>query len=262
MSKGTVLLVDDEIQILNLARRTLETEGYLCETFEDSEDAFERAKENDLDLIIIDVNMPHLSAITFTRRLRAGGFSVPIIWASGDISDDTRASARRLANVRTLQKPFEIEGLLNLVQKSIEESSISSQIMNVLESQNALRETMLEIGESMMTPDKVRSLVEEVAEPLIQARVEDVAFMTFVRKFMESKLFWPLVIMIGGGIAGNSAAIATGLWKGTASIEVLEKSTNDKIQEIKTEQRAIRRDVSIIKRYVVPEPGSSNIPKK
>ncbi len=67
----TILIVDDEEDILQLLRYNLEKEGYVVKTASDGAKAVEIAVTGPLDLVLLDVMMPEIDGFEVCRRLRA-----------------------------------------------------------------------------------------------------------------------------------------------------------------------------------------------
>ena len=68
--KSTIVLVDDERNILTSLGMALETEGYKVRTYSDGAAALEALSEEPADLAILDVKMPRMDGIELLRRLR------------------------------------------------------------------------------------------------------------------------------------------------------------------------------------------------
>jgi two-component system alkaline phosphatase synthesis response regulator PhoP len=71
MSKGKVLVVDDEIYIVHILDFSLGMEGYEVATALDGEQALEKARADKPDLIVLDIMMPRLDGYETCRRLKA-----------------------------------------------------------------------------------------------------------------------------------------------------------------------------------------------
>ena len=79
-----ILIVDDNEDVLELAKALLESDGYDITTFLDPEDALNDIfKNTDYDLIITDYQMPKVSGLDLTMAVRKLKFSMPIIMQSG-----------------------------------------------------------------------------------------------------------------------------------------------------------------------------------
>jgi two-component system alkaline phosphatase synthesis response regulator PhoP len=84
MSKGKILVVDDEVYIVHILDFSLRMEGYEVITALDGEQALERVKSDHPDLIVLDIMMPKLDGFDACRKLRADPQTadVPIILLS------------------------------------------------------------------------------------------------------------------------------------------------------------------------------------
>src|SRR5437773_1105295 len=85
---GTILVVDDEKNIVQLARLYLNNEGFRVETASDGKQALERAKSVRPDLIVLDIMMPEMDGLTVCKELRkTSNVPVIILTARGDDID-------------------------------------------------------------------------------------------------------------------------------------------------------------------------------
>lgn len=77
----TILLVEDDADLLEILRLTFEMEGFRCVQAQDGEEALNKARRHAPDLIILDLMLPKLDGIEVCRRLRADGafLNLPIL---------------------------------------------------------------------------------------------------------------------------------------------------------------------------------------
>jgi two-component system, OmpR family, response regulator VicR len=89
--KTTVLIADDDLQLLNLVTLNLELEGYDVLLDSDGRQALERIERHNPDLVLLDVMMPRMSGFAVCHRVRACS-TVPniIITARGQEQDKIR----------------------------------------------------------------------------------------------------------------------------------------------------------------------------
>ena len=71
MAKGKILVVDDEIYIVHILDFSLGMEGYQVLTALDGEQALERARAEQPDLIVLDIMMPKLDGYETCKMLKA-----------------------------------------------------------------------------------------------------------------------------------------------------------------------------------------------
>ncbi|HHY99739.1 MAG TPA: response regulator transcription factor [Sedimentibacter sp.] len=111
MDKKKILIVEDEQKIARFLELELKYEGYDVEIAMDGREGFEKGKDPDIDLIILDLMLPGLSGIEVCRRLRQTS-DVPIIMltAKDDISD--KVMGLDIGADDYMTKPFAVEELL------------------------------------------------------------------------------------------------------------------------------------------------------
>src|SRR6476659_4776814 len=85
----TILVVDDEKNIVELVQLYLRSEGYQVEVAYDGREALDKVATLHPDLIVLDVMMPELDGLEVTRRLRRDGGKTPVIMltAKGEDAD-------------------------------------------------------------------------------------------------------------------------------------------------------------------------------
>ncbi|MDP2920559.1 MAG: response regulator transcription factor [Dehalococcoidia bacterium] len=110
-----ILVVDDDPEILSLLRRGLAYEGYTVETAADGESALVKAREQEPDLVILDIMLPGIDGIEVSRRLRAAS-NVPILLltAKGTVAD--KVTGLESGADDYLVKPFAFDELLARVK--------------------------------------------------------------------------------------------------------------------------------------------------
>jgi DNA-binding response OmpR family regulator len=84
MSKGKILVVDDEIYIVHILDFSLGMEGYEVVTALDGEQALEKVKSEKPDLIVLDIMMPKLDGYEVCKSIKssAGTQHIPVILLS------------------------------------------------------------------------------------------------------------------------------------------------------------------------------------
>lgn len=102
----TILLVDDEPSIVQLARMYLEREGFQTISAADGQRALETTERLKPALVVLDVMLPHLDGFEVCRRLRAQGDQVPIIMLTARDEDVDKIIGLELGADDYLTKPF------------------------------------------------------------------------------------------------------------------------------------------------------------
>ncbi|WP_103865960.1 response regulator [Aquimarina sp. I32.4] len=119
-----VLIVDDNKLNLLVADKILSKEQFDCTTIDNGFDAIDLAKENEYDIILMDINMPRLNGIGTTKRIRKFNTSTPIIALTAvDVTQLNRQIVRAGLNDYIL-KPYNKNHLLEMIHKYINSSSV------------------------------------------------------------------------------------------------------------------------------------------
>jgi two-component system alkaline phosphatase synthesis response regulator PhoP len=105
MSKETILVVDDEKNIVELVRLYLGREGYTVESAVDGEDALSKAESLQPALIVLDLMLPKVDGWDVCRRLRARS-QVPVIMLTARSDDVDKIVGLELGADDYLSKPF------------------------------------------------------------------------------------------------------------------------------------------------------------
>jgi len=108
MSK--ILIIDDEIDLVNLLKDSLENRGHTVLTAFDGEEGIRKAKEQP-DIIILDIMMPGIDGYEVIRRIRDAIFC-PIIFLSAKQSETDMIKGLALGGDDYLTKPFSLNELL------------------------------------------------------------------------------------------------------------------------------------------------------
>lgn len=101
----TVLVVDDEPEIARLLRSYLERDGYRVVTASNGEEALYAARREKPDLVILDILMPKMDGLEFTRRVRREQ-DVPIIMLTARAEETDRIVGLEMGADDYVTKPF------------------------------------------------------------------------------------------------------------------------------------------------------------
>ena len=112
-----VLVVDDELNLCNVLRRILEQEGYRVITASDGETALRIVRENNPDVILLDLVMPGIDGQEVCRRVREFSPSTLIIYFTAKMEPVDSLQLRRLRGEADafLAKPASSKQILSSV---------------------------------------------------------------------------------------------------------------------------------------------------
>ena len=121
MSNPQVLVVDDEADIRALIQEILSEEGYGVTVAADAVEARSARRDDNFDLILLDIWMPDTDGITLLREWSdEGDLKCPVVIMSGHGTVDTAVEATRLGAHDFVEKPLSLAKLLRTVQGALE----------------------------------------------------------------------------------------------------------------------------------------------
>ena len=129
---GTILVVHDEKNIVQLARLYLNKEGFRVEAAYDGAQALEKAKSLRPDLVILDIMMPEMDGLSVCRELRKTS-NVPIIILTARGDDVDRIVGLELGADDYVTKPFNPRELVARVKAVLRRASHEPASQPVLE---------------------------------------------------------------------------------------------------------------------------------
>jgi len=111
-----ILVVDDDTRLRRLLRRYLSQNGFQVSEAPSADEAFPLIQTIRFDLIIMDVMMPGTNGQDMVRRLRNGGYDIPILMLTAMGDTDDRISGLEAGADDYLSKPFEPRELILRIQ--------------------------------------------------------------------------------------------------------------------------------------------------
>ncbi len=112
-----IMAVDDQKVMRELVKGVLVNLGHEVITAEDGLEALELARNNPVDLVLTDINMPNMNGISLVSKLRRleNYQDVPVIMLTTESSDFKKDKAKRMGANGWLQKPFDPKRLTKAV---------------------------------------------------------------------------------------------------------------------------------------------------
>jgi two-component system chemotaxis response regulator CheY len=117
----TILAVDDSASIRQMLAFTLTGAGYEVIEAVDGQDALKKAVHYQVNLVLIDINMPGMDGLKLLELLRklSQYQSVPILILTTESGDDMKAKGKAAGATGWLVKPFNPNSLLDVIRKVI-----------------------------------------------------------------------------------------------------------------------------------------------
>ncbi len=116
-----ILIIDDEPHIVAMVTRALTAEGYECVAADDGPAGLDRARQGDIDLVILDVGLPTMDGFEVLRHLRSDGASVPVIMLTARSSARDAVDGLDAGASDYVPKPFSLAELMARVRSRLRE---------------------------------------------------------------------------------------------------------------------------------------------
>ena len=118
----TLLVVEDEEDVREATRMVLNRYGYTVLCACDGQDALRVLEErrNEIDLIVSDVVMPHMSGAELYQSLRSTGHDIDFVFMSGYTARDVKSRATLAPDMPLVRKPYSVPDLLRTVRSVLD----------------------------------------------------------------------------------------------------------------------------------------------
>jgi DNA-binding NtrC family response regulator len=111
----SILIVDDEEEFLTSMRKRLDVRGFKVLTAENGETAIACAKNNPIDIALVDLKMPGISGEETLKRLKKAHEWMEIVIITGHGSVESAVECIKIGAYSYLQKPCSLENLLEVL---------------------------------------------------------------------------------------------------------------------------------------------------
>jgi two-component system alkaline phosphatase synthesis response regulator PhoP len=118
VSKSTILIVDDERDILDLIEYNLKKEGFVVVTAEDGEEGIERARQVKPDLVLLDIMMPKMDGLEVIDMMRQDATlkDIPVIFLTARSDEKTEVKGLDRGADDFLTKPISTTKLVSRIK--------------------------------------------------------------------------------------------------------------------------------------------------
>jgi len=116
--KVTILVIDDERLLRKSLKKILEKAGFYVETALDYQSAKARVKEQNFDLLLVDIILPKVNGLQLIEKLQGEieGFSSSVIFFTGEPNLESSVKALRLGALEYLEKPVPRKNLISAIR--------------------------------------------------------------------------------------------------------------------------------------------------
>ncbi len=121
--KPVIMVIDDEQAIRLFLEATLQDEGYSIVTFANGADSLDWLSRSVPDLVLLDLMLPDMSGIQVLESLKKLYSHIPVVMITAYSQTDTAVQAMKLDAFDYVNKPIELDRLLKVVAKGLDETS-------------------------------------------------------------------------------------------------------------------------------------------
>jgi two-component system, LuxR family, response regulator FixJ len=203
-SEAVVHVVDDDLAVRQSLSFLLASDGLPVRLHESASAFLETVKEPPTGCIVTDVRMPGIDGIEFLRRLKARGFSLPVIVMTGHADVPLAVEAMKAGAVDFVEKPFDDDLFLVAVRaallrqaKSVEEDAQASEIRARI---NALSEREAQVLEGLVDGKANKVIAYDLG---ISPRTVEIYRANVMSKMQAASLSELVRMALMAGVAGN-----------------------------------------------------------
>jgi DNA-binding NtrC family response regulator len=161
--KLQILFVDDDVKTGELMLRFSEDSPYESHVFQNPHHALEYFNSHGADLVITDLRMPGMTGLELMHDVRQQNSEVPVIIITGYSTVESAIEALRLGASDFIKKPFDMEELFVIIDKSLVHSRLEHENLVLKKQLSSERQRHGIIGHSPAI-QKVFSIIEKVAD--------------------------------------------------------------------------------------------------
>lgn len=125
-ASGRILVADDEDALRELLIEALQETGYQVVGAANGREVLERLRDNEIDLILLDIAMPRMDGITCLNQIRRTHPTLPVIACTGFAAPDQQQRLESLHISGYLSKPYRLEEVIVAVGRRLRKSGISA----------------------------------------------------------------------------------------------------------------------------------------
>ncbi|MDY3918659.1 MAG: response regulator transcription factor [Candidatus Limivivens sp.] len=122
-----ILVVDDDKHTRMLLRAILENENYTVTTANDGEEALSVLDQEHIDLVVLDIMMPKIDGYEFTKTIRAGNSTLPILMVTAKQLPEDEKQGFLVGTDDYITKPIDEEKLLLRIKALLRRAKIVSE---------------------------------------------------------------------------------------------------------------------------------------
>lgn len=195
-----ILIVDDDRRMVKTLVDILHLKGYQAQGVHSSNQALERVEQEDFDCVLTDIRMPDMNGVDLFRRIKKIRRDLPVVFMTAYATDKLVHEAIEEGAIATLNKPLDINLLLNFFSALGEGPSIV-----IVDDDSMFCHTIGDILNSRgfdVTQVTDHTLLKQILRPtgqivLLDMKLKDITGLQVLRKIREKYPDLPVVLITG-----------------------------------------------------------------
>jgi len=160
----TILIVDDDPSIRKILQSLLSViGGYHVVAAEDGASAIAQAAKFSPQTVILDMNLPDMNGLEILEKLKASYPQLPVIMLTGEIDVQTAVKAIQMGAHNYLNKPYQNDQLLAMVQSAVEREELLSEMKHLRQTAGKSQSLSRILGKSQAVQDLIGQ-IQKVAD--------------------------------------------------------------------------------------------------
>jgi DNA-binding NtrC family response regulator len=131
MKRNKLLVVDDEHLIRWSLEQNLKKQGYEVVTAGSGEDALRLVREEQPDLVLLDIQLPGISGVDVLEKIKEHDDDIIVIMVTANSGLENAVNAMRLGAYDYISKPFNLDELSIVIKKALEASDLKQEVVRL-----------------------------------------------------------------------------------------------------------------------------------
>ncbi len=131
MKQNKLLVVDDEHLIRWSLEQNLKKQGYDVVTAGTGEDALRLVREEQPDLVLLDIQLPGITGIDVLEKIKEHDEDIVVIMVTANSGLENAVNAMRLGAFDYISKPFNLDEIAIVVKKALETSDLKQEVVRL-----------------------------------------------------------------------------------------------------------------------------------
>lgn len=174
MDKARILIIDDDPNLRKTLSDILRIKGYRTLTAENGEQGLALLREEEPNLVLIDLGLPDIPGLEVLARIKADSPLTGAIVLTGQATIDSAVEATNSGAFSYMVKPYQIDQLINHIRRALEKQLAEEEIAEhhiELERMNAELRALHDVSEAISRTLDMDELVEEVLQVLVRTGI-------------------------------------------------------------------------------------------